>query len=68
MVSKRSLALAAICYAGYHNNYKEFVRLYVENRISYSVASAEFIRGKHAKENGVSCTCPQCKEKEKQNG
>lgn len=59
---KRSTILALIRNAGYHNDSKELVRLYIENRVSYKVAQDEFRKGIRAKENGVPCTCSMCKK------
>lgn len=58
--SKRSMALGWIRIAGYHADDKAMVRLYVENRISYQVAIAEFRRGAEMKRAGVPCFCSQC--------
>lgn len=43
----RKQALQAIKGAGASNDQRAFARLYVENRISYSVAIAEFRAGQH---------------------
>lgn len=59
----RKDALGWIRIAGYHGDDKSMVRLYVENRISYQVAIAEFRRGAAAKKAGVPCACRDCREK-----
>lgn len=59
---KRKDALQYLKYAGYHNDSKEFIRLYVENRVSISVAREWFAKGQQAKAGGVKCNCYQCKQ------
>lgn len=46
--------------AGYHNDQASFVRLYVENRVSVSVARQAFSDGARAKQAGVKCSCRDC--------
>jgi len=59
---KRKDALVYIRVAGYHNDQHSFIRLYTENRVSYSAARAEFQRGAEQKLAGVRCECYQCKK------
>ena len=61
-MSKRETALAYIRIAGYHEDQKSFVRLYVENRISYQVAIASYRLGYQQKQNGMKCVCFECKK------
>ncbi len=58
---KRTDALAWIRIAGYHNDQKSFVRLYVENRVSRKSADEAWAKGVKAKESGMGCACHQCK-------
>ena len=58
---KRDDALAWIRIAGYHNDQKSFVRLYVENRVSRKAADEAWAKGVKAKEGGMGCACHQCK-------
>ncbi len=59
---KRSIAIALIRTAGYHNDSATFTRLYVENRISLKVAKRAFAEGRKLKAGGVGCTCLECQE------
>lgn len=60
-MSKRDLKLSLIREAGYHNDQRQFTRLYVENRISLPVALAEFRNGSAQKASGMKCGCMACK-------
>lgn len=57
---KRKDALGWIRMAGYHGDSHAFVRLYVENRVSYAAANAEWRRGEQMKKAGVKCDCWKC--------
>lgn len=57
---KRADALFAIRYAGYHGDQRAFMRLHVENRISFKAAKDEFDLGARQRRDGVRCTCPKC--------
>lgn len=59
---KRSDVINYLNYAGYHQNSEEFIRLYAENKISYSAASEAYKQGYRKKLNGVGCTCSKCKQ------
>jgi hypothetical protein len=58
--SKRTAALARLKYAGYHNDSESFVRVYVENRISYQNALRQWNAGHQARLAGVGCNCQEC--------
>jgi len=58
---KREVAIDLLRVAGYHNDQRAFVRLYVENRISRKVATEEFNRGYALRRSGVRCTCFECR-------
>jgi hypothetical protein len=58
--SKRAAALARLKYAGYHNDYSTFVRVYVENRISYPNAISQYRAGIQARTAGIRCNCQEC--------
>lgn len=57
---KRADALLRLEYAGYHNDTKTLVRLYIENRISYPTAQAAFKKGSTRRANGLKCHCREC--------
>lgn len=59
---KRADAIAYLRVAGYHEDSGEFVRLYVENRISHASAKQAFNEGRAMRVNGVKCTCRECAE------
>lgn len=58
---KRDDALAYIRIAGYHDDARQFTRLYVENRISITAAREAYRTGQNQRAAGVPCTCNQCK-------
>ena len=58
----RATALTLLAVAGYHEDKTAFVRLYVENRISFANAQKAYASGKRARTNGVPCTCGECKK------
>lgn len=58
----RALAMAHLRIAGYHDDRAAWTRLYVENRVSYAAAKRAWAAGKLARDNGVRCTCTECKE------
>lgn len=60
---KRKDALAVIRVAGYHDDQKTFVSTYVEHRISFNTANAEYRRGQEMKKSGIACSCRQCEQK-----
>lgn len=53
--------LAHIRAAGYHDDTKRFVRLYVEQRVSFKRAKAAFDHGRRIRESGHVCDCFECK-------
>lgn len=57
---KREIALSLMVVAGYHDDHRAWTRLYVEQRVSFAVANAQFKKGQQAKRNGVRCTCADC--------
>lgn len=57
---KRSDALIYMRIAGYHNDTKSHMRLFVENRISREVADKAYRAGVAQKLAGVKCHCHQC--------
>jgi hypothetical protein len=59
---KRELAISLLRSAGYHNDGGEFVRLYVENRVSYTKAKEAFSQGRAARARGVKCGCRDCQQ------
>jgi hypothetical protein len=59
---KRDIALAAIRVAGYHEDYKRYMRIYVENRISHATAKKSFEDGLRMKREGARCDCSDCKQ------
>jgi hypothetical protein len=61
----RNSAISYLRIAGYHDDIKSFVRLYVENKISKSVADRAYNEGKKQRVNGVPCKCYQCKDIDK---
>ena len=60
--SKREVAIALLRVAGYHQDSGEFVRLYVENRISYAAAKVAYRDGARQRAAGIGCGCYECKE------
>lgn len=59
-MSKRENVLGWIRISGYHDDTKEFVRLYCENRIAYGAALVKFREGAQAKKMGMPCSCSEC--------
>jgi hypothetical protein len=59
---KRKDVLASIRVAGYHADQRSFLRLYVENRVSFQAASEAYHEGARLKKAGMRCTCLECKE------
>lgn len=57
---KRSVLLAALRVAGYHDDVRAWVRLYTENRVSRQVANEQWQLGKRMRSNGVRCSCYEC--------
>jgi hypothetical protein len=62
---KRADALNAIRFAGYHDDSRTAVRIYVENRISRAAYVGAWAEGQIAKQNGKPCGCPQCQREAK---
>jgi hypothetical protein len=62
---KRAQALLAMVFAGYHGDASTWTRLYVEHRISLTVAREHYRKGIAAKDRGIPCNCTDCKPKEK---
>ncbi len=58
---KRSMLIALLRIAGYHDDMKAFTRLYVENRIKLFKAKQAFAEGKQLRAGGVGCTCYECR-------
>ena len=58
----RKQALAHIKIAGYHQDSKTFIRLYTENRISFTAANKAYQEGYRLKQAGMKCGCSNCKE------
>lgn len=57
----RKQALAAIKFAAYHNDSREALRVYVENRISRAAYEKAWAAGVELKKGGMRCTCYRCK-------
>jgi hypothetical protein len=57
----RKDALVALQVAGYHADRKTFARIYVENRISLTVAQEAWKQGERQKQKGMPCRCVTCK-------
>ena len=60
MTTKRSLILASLRVAGYHNDTKTWTRTYVENRVSIQVAKQQWHTGQDMRSKGVPCSCSEC--------
>lgn len=58
----RQQAITNLRVAGFHNDKGQFVRLYVENRVSIHVANAAFREGRQMRENGQRCGCYDCQK------
>lgn len=56
----RKDAIRAIVYAGYHNDKATGTRLYIENRISFTVYTQAFNDGRRMRANGMRCHCHSC--------
>ncbi len=57
---KRADAIASMRIAGYHNDTKGWLRIFVEHRISREVADEAYRAGVKQKLAGVKCLCHQC--------
>lgn len=57
---KKEHLLARLRIAGYHNDTRDFTRLYLEGRVSLRVAQTEFATGVKLRESGMRCTCYEC--------
>lgn len=60
---KSSQVINLIRYAGYHDDYRTGLRLYVDNRVSYASFQRAFQEGCKARITGISCNCPSCARK-----
>ena len=58
----RDTAIILLKIAGYHDDNRSFVRLYVENHISITNARLAFDQGAKMRMMGVPCHCHQCTE------
>jgi hypothetical protein len=63
---KWKAACAKIREAGYHNDMKTMIQVYVENRISYDTAREHYFKGQEMRKQGVPCMCYQCKQASQQ--
>jgi hypothetical protein len=61
-MSKRSLVLDAIKMAGYHEDHRTAMRLYVEQPVSWKAYRDAWEKGRLAKLAGIRCTCPDCRQ------
>jgi hypothetical protein len=59
-MSKRTILIAQIKAAGYHNDQRKGMTLYVENRISYENYIQAYREGIRLRVAGVKCTCIFC--------
>jgi hypothetical protein len=57
---KRSLLLALIRVAAYHDDRATMTRLLIEHRISRPAFDAEVQRGREMRKAGIKCTCKDC--------
>jgi hypothetical protein len=57
---ERQHILENIKVAGYHNDHQAFLRLYTENRISYTAAQSARYAGIRARQQGMKCSCYAC--------
>lgn len=58
----RQQAINHLRVAGYHADMRSFTRLYVENRVSIKAAREAYAEGERMRDNGVLCTCSDCKQ------
>lgn len=58
----RKQILGWIKIAGYHQDSAKFIRLYIENRINFTVANKAYQEGYRLKLGGMKCTCTSCNE------
>jgi hypothetical protein len=56
----RKDAIRLLRYAGYHQDSKRFVSVYIENHISYTNAIKEYREGYQSRINGMKCNCQDC--------
>lgn len=61
-MNKRDNALARIKFCGYHQS-TDWLKYYIENRISYQAAQEAYRAGYQAKVAGVKCNCQECTTK-----
>jgi hypothetical protein len=57
---ERTQILERIKVAGYHNDNQAFLRLYRDNRLSYTAAQSARYAGIRARQQGMKCTCYAC--------
>ncbi|MCS4315555.1 hypothetical protein M2397_005889 [Pseudomonas sp. BIGb0381] len=56
----RKDALAHIKFAGYHEDSKTAMRIYIENRVSHAAYIDAYAAGRQIKANGMPCGCNDC--------
>lgn len=59
---KRKDALAAIKFAAYHEDQRSGLRIYTENRLSFSAYKEAWDAGLQQKKNGMKCSCFHCEK------
>jgi hypothetical protein len=59
-MATRKQILESIKVAGYHHDDQAFLRLYTENRLSYTAAQAARMAGIRARQQGMKCSCYAC--------
>jgi hypothetical protein len=60
---ERQQILERMAVAGYHNDHQAFLRLYRENRLSYTAAQSAWYEGIGARQKGMKCSCAACKNR-----
>ena len=60
-MSKKEMVLAQLRIAGYHEDKKEFTKVYIDNKISMLLATEAYNSGIKLKQKGMKCTCSKCK-------
>jgi hypothetical protein len=60
-VVKRKDAILAMIFAGYHADSATWTRVWLNHRISRTVANEAWAKGAAAKARGVPCGCRECK-------
>jgi hypothetical protein len=60
-MNKRDMLIARIRTAGYHQDQRTMIRIYVESRnISQATAQRAFSEGARLRAAGMACSCTQC--------